>query len=51
VSRLLSLAFLAPDIVEAILQGRQSADLSSARLTNRLDLPFDWAGQRELIGG
>jgi hypothetical protein len=51
VSRLLSLAFLAPDIVEAILQGRQPADLSSARLTNRLDLPFDWAGQRELIGG
>ena len=50
VSRLLPLAFLAPDILEAILEGRHPADLSTARLTNRLDLPPDWASQRELIG-
>jgi site-specific DNA recombinase len=50
VSRLLPLAFLAPDIVDQILQGRHPADLSAARLTNRLDLPLDWAHQRELIG-
>jgi DNA invertase Pin-like site-specific DNA recombinase len=50
VSRLLPLAFLAPDIVETILEGRHPADLSTARLTNRLDLPPDWASQRELIG-
>jgi DNA invertase Pin-like site-specific DNA recombinase len=50
VSRLLPLAFLAPDIIEAILQGRHPTDLSAARLTNRLDLPLDWAHQRELIG-
>jgi hypothetical protein len=43
------LAFLAPDIIEAILQGRQPADLTLARLTNRLDLPLDWVAQRELI--
>jgi site-specific DNA recombinase len=50
VSRLLPLAFLAPEFVEAILQGRQPADLSAARLTNRIDLPLDWAEQRELLG-
>jgi len=50
VSRLLPLAFLAPDIIEAILQGRHPADLSTARLTNRLDLPLDWAHQRALVG-
>jgi len=48
VSRLLPLAFLAPDIVEAILQARQPADLSSAQLT-RTQLPFDWAAQRQAI--
>ncbi len=47
--RLLRLAFLAPDILEAILQGRQSADLSLSRLTRQLDLPFEWASQRELL--
>ena len=47
--RLLRLAFLAPDIVEAILQGRQSADLSLSRLTRQLNLPFEWASQRELL--
>ena len=50
VSRLLPLAFLAPQIVEAILQGRQPTDLSAARLTNQIDLPLDWAEQRELLG-
>ena len=50
VSRLLPLAFLAPDIVELILQGHHPVDLSAARLTNRLDLPLDWAEQRARIG-
>jgi len=50
VSRLLPLAFLAPDIVERILQGHQPAHLSAARLTNELDLPLGWAEQRELLG-
>jgi hypothetical protein len=50
VSRLLPLAFLAPDIVELILEGRQPAALSVERLTNRLDLPLDWVDQRELLG-
>ena len=49
VSRLLPLAFLAPDIVERILQGHQPTDLSAARLTNEFELPLGWAEQRELI--
>ena len=51
VSRLLPLAFLAPDIVERIMQGRQPVVLSAARLTNEFQLPLDWAEQRELLGG
>ena len=50
VSRLLPLAFIAPDIIELILHGLHPADLTAARLTNRLDLPLDWARQGELIG-
>jgi len=50
VSRLLPLAFLAPELVEAILAGRQPADLTAARLVNQIDLPLDWAAQRELGG-
>ena len=50
ISRLLPLAFLAPDIVEAILQGCQPVDLTAARLTNQIDLPLGWGEQRELIG-
>lgn len=49
VSRTLPLAFLAPDIVEAILVGCQPVELSAARL-KRLRLPLSWAEQRRLLG-
>jgi len=49
VSRVLPLAFLAPDIVEAILDGRQSVELTVARL-KRVRLPHAWADQRRLQG-
>jgi hypothetical protein len=39
--RLVDLAFLSPRLVEAILQGRQSVELTVTRLTE-LDLPLDW---------
>jgi ParB-like chromosome segregation protein Spo0J len=42
--KIMPCAFLAPDIVEAILQGRQPADLTLAKLTHRL--PNKWADQR-----
>lgn len=49
VSRILPLAFLAPDIVEAILQGRQPVELTAARL-KRIGLPLCWAEQRRALG-
>ena len=49
-SRVMSLAFLAPDITESIIAGRQPADLSVEKLTKRIDLPLDWMQQRQLLG-
>jgi site-specific DNA recombinase len=48
VRRLVDLAFLSPDLVEAILQGRQPVELTATRLTE-LDLPLDWTDQRRLL--
>jgi DNA invertase Pin-like site-specific DNA recombinase len=50
VSRILPLAFLAPDIVEAILDGRQPPELTAARLKRMRDLPLDWQQQRRYLG-
>ena len=44
VNRLLRLTLLAPDIVEAILDGRQPKGLQMVELTGRL--PSTWAAQR-----
>lgn len=45
VSRVLRLTLLAPDIVEAILDGRQPAEL---RLEDLLaGFPLEWEGQRK----
>jgi hypothetical protein len=44
------LAFLSPQLVEAILQGRQPVALTATRLTE-LDLPLDWTGQHKLLAG
>jgi len=49
VSRVLPLAFLRPNIVEAIFEGRQPVELTAARL-KRIRLPHDWAAQREILG-
>jgi len=46
--QLLPLAFLAPDLVEAILDGRQPAHLSLNRLL-ATDLPLAWRDQRALF--
>jgi len=50
VKRQIGLAFLAPEIVAAILKGRQPAHLTAARLTRLYDLPLDWAEQRRALG-
>ena len=45
----LGCAFLAPDIVEAILDGRQPSDLTVKKLSRRR-LPLDWEQQRAQLG-
>ena len=48
VARLLPCAWLAPDIVEAILDGRQPKGLTVKRLLEKV--PLDWAEQRRVLG-
>jgi len=48
VRRILRCAFLAPDLVEAILHGRQPPALTLAGLCHTL--PLDWAEQRKEFG-
>lgn len=50
ISRTMMLAFLAPDITEAILAGRQPVDLTIERLIKHTDLPLEWEAQRRLLG-
>ena len=50
VSRFLPLAFLAPDIVEAILNGRQPVELTAERLKRLRSLPKSWDEQRKMLG-
>jgi len=47
-ARLMPLAWLAPDLVEQILTGRQPAAVSLGALT-RSPLPMDWDAQRRLF--
>ncbi len=49
VSRVVNLAFLAPDIIESIISGHQPADLNVEKLMKRTDLPLDWVQQRQLL--
>ncbi len=48
VSRIMRLTFLAPDIVEAILDGYQPTDLELERLMK--GIPVSWKGQRRALG-
>lgn len=47
---LLRIAYLAPDIVKAILDGRQPVQLNRQRLARATSLPIDWQAQREMFG-
>ncbi len=44
ISRIIPLAFLAPDITEAILDGKQHPNLSLEKCIN--EIPFEWSQQR-----
>jgi site-specific DNA recombinase len=50
VSRSLQLAFLAPDLVEGILDGTQALALTAERLKRLGNLPLLWDAQRALLG-
>jgi hypothetical protein len=50
VGRMISFALLAPDIVQAILEGRQPVDLTPARMRRVRDLPDSWSEQRKFLG-
>jgi site-specific DNA recombinase len=47
---LLRISYLAPDIIGAILDGRQPVPLNRQRLARATNLPLDWPGQRRMLG-
>ena len=49
-TRLVRLSYLAPDITQAILDGRQPRDLTADKLLTRSRLPLAWHEQRTLLG-
>jgi len=50
IGRVLQLAYLAPDITEAILDGRQPSELTAHRLKRMAGLPLNWTEQRKVLG-
>jgi hypothetical protein len=49
-TRLARLGYLAPDIITAIVEGRQPPALSGRTLLRCANLPIEWAEQRRLLG-
>lgn len=49
VSGLLPVAFLAPEIVQAVVDGRQPTDLTSDALVKKIKLPLVWKDQEPLV--
>ena len=49
-TRLLRLVWLAPDIAQAILDGRQPRTLIADRLMRGTPLPIEWNRQRAALG-
>jgi site-specific DNA recombinase len=50
ISRILPIAFLAPDITRAILLGTHPVELNSERLKRNGKLPACWQEQRRVLG-
>lgn len=50
VKKIMPLAFLEPDIVEAIIAGKQPAHLTTQMLIRQIDIPLDWQDQRRVLG-
>ena len=49
-TRLVRLSYLTPDIVQAILDGRQPPDLTPDKLLAHSRLPIGWHEQRTVLG-
>jgi hypothetical protein len=49
-TRIVRLSYLAPDITQAILDGRQPRDLTAATLLAHSRLPLAWPDQRTALG-
>jgi site-specific DNA recombinase len=49
-TRLVRLSYLAPDITQAILDGRQPPHLTADKLLAHSRLPLAWQNQRTLLG-
>ena len=49
-TRLVRLSYLAPDITQAILDGRQPLDLTAEKLLEHSRLPLAWHNQRTVLG-
>ena len=49
-TRLVRLSYLAPDITQAILDGRQPRDLTAEKLLEHSRLPLAWHEQRTVLG-
>ena len=51
ISRLMRLPSLAPDIVTAIINGKNPPQLTAKKLMRlALEMPVDWTEQRKLLG-
>jgi site-specific DNA recombinase len=48
--RLVRISWLAPDILTAIVEGRQPVELTARRLMRASTIPLDWRGQRAMFG-
>lgn len=48
--RLAKVSWLAPDIISAILNGRQPVQLTARHLLRSADVPMDWQKQRSFLG-
>jgi len=49
-TRIVRLSYLAPDIIQAILDGRQPRDLTADKLVAHSRLPLAWHDQRTALG-
>jgi site-specific DNA recombinase len=46
---LIRLAFLAPDIVESIVEGRQPSSLTAEAVTWHIEMPLEWRSQKTAL--